>query len=102
MEGLISSQLAPHTASIVGVDISQGMVDLYNRRVSNQGITPDEMKAVCVELRGVPGELDDAKFDVIVVRFYNWAEVPPPLILLPCSVLCPITISHLLRRPHAS
>jgi hypothetical protein len=51
------------------------MVDIYNRRVSNQGITPDEMKAVCIELRGVPGELDDAKFDAIVVRFCVEAEV---------------------------
>jgi SAM-dependent methyltransferase len=52
----------------VGVDISEGMVNQYNYRVSNQGIAPDEMKAVCVELKGEEGELGDAKFDVIVVR----------------------------------
>jgi hypothetical protein len=45
------------------------MVDQYNRRVWNLGISPDEMKAVCVQLQGVEGELDNAKFDVIVVSF---------------------------------
>lgn len=53
--------------SIVGVDISQGAVDQYNAQASNQGLAPEEMKAVCAELKGVPGELGDAKFDLIVV-----------------------------------
>jgi hypothetical protein len=43
------------------------MVDQYNTRVQNQGIPYDEMKAICVELKGEEGELDGAKFDVIVV-----------------------------------
>jgi SAM-dependent methyltransferase len=68
-QGLISRQLAPHAKSIIGVDISQGMVDQYNLRVWNQGIPAEEMRAVCVELKGVQGELDDLKFDAIVVRF---------------------------------
>ena len=44
----ISRYLAPYTKSIVGVDISQGMVGRYNRRVNNHGIPPEEMKVVCV------------------------------------------------------
>ncbi|CAA7260916.1 unnamed protein product [Cyclocybe aegerita] len=64
--GHISRQLAPHTKSIVGVDITQAAVDLYNQRVSNQGIPPEEMRAVCVELKGEDGELDGLKFDVII------------------------------------
>lgn len=44
------------------------MVNQFNKRVENQGITPDEMRAVCIELNGEEGELDGAKFDVIVVR----------------------------------
>ncbi|EPQ50567.1 S-adenosyl-L-methionine-dependent methyltransferase [Gloeophyllum trabeum ATCC 11539] len=64
--GLISRNLAPHTKSIVGVDISQGMVDQYNLRVSNQGIPPEEMKAVRAELKGDDNELGGAKFDVVV------------------------------------
>lgn len=43
------------------------MVDQFNKRVENQGIPPDEMQAFCVELKGQAGELNDEKFDVIVV-----------------------------------
>lgn len=65
----MSRELAPHTKSILGVDISQGMVDQYNKRVENQGISPEEMRAIAVELKGESeDELDGAKFDIIVVR----------------------------------
>ncbi|KAF9464582.1 S-adenosyl-L-methionine-dependent methyltransferase [Collybia nuda] len=64
--GLVSRELAPYSKRIVGVDISQGMVDQFNKRVANQGISPDEMQAFCVELKGQAGELNDEKFDVIV------------------------------------
>ena len=43
------------------------MVDRYNLSVSNQGIPPEEMRAVCAELRGRDEELDGLKFDVITV-----------------------------------
>lgn len=66
--GLISRELVAHCKSIVGVDISEGMVNQYNLRTHNQGLTPEEMKAVCIELKGTDDELDRAKFDVIVVR----------------------------------
>ncbi len=46
-----------YAKSIVGVDISQAMVDLYNRRVDDQGIPYEEMHAECVELKGEDGEL---------------------------------------------
>ena len=65
--GLISKELAPYAKSIVGVDISQAQVDQYNQSVSNQGILPEEMKAVCAELKGRNEELDGLKFDVITV-----------------------------------
>ncbi|KAL5524727.1 hypothetical protein ACEPAF_9872 [Sanghuangporus sanghuang] len=64
--GLVSRELAPHTNQIVGVDISQGMVDQYNQRVSNQSISPEEMRAICVDLKGAESELDGQKFDVVV------------------------------------
>lgn len=66
--GLISQSLATYVKKIVGVDISDGMVDYYNTRVANQGIDPDEMKAVCVELKGsrAPDELEGVKFDVVL------------------------------------
>ncbi|KAJ7611695.1 S-adenosyl-L-methionine-dependent methyltransferase [Roridomyces roridus] len=64
--GLISRGLAPYCKSIVGVDISQAMVDFYNEKVHNQGIPPEEMRAVCADLKGEISELDGQKFDVIV------------------------------------
>jgi len=64
--GLISMELAPYAKSIVGVDITQALVDNYNQRVEHQGVSPDEMRAVCSHLKGEEGELDGLKFDVIV------------------------------------
>jgi hypothetical protein len=65
--GLISKELSPYVKSILGVDISQGAVDRYNQSVCNQGIPPEEMRAVCAELKGRDQELDGLKFDVITV-----------------------------------
>lgn len=62
----MSRQLAPCCKSILGVDISQGMVDQYNTRVHNQGIPPEDMRALCIELKGEEGELDGLKFDVVL------------------------------------
>ncbi|CAE6429569.1 unnamed protein product [Rhizoctonia solani] len=68
--GLLSQGLAQHTKTLIGVDISPKSVDYYNERVANQGIPPDEMKAICAELveRGT-GNVDlfnGIEFDVIV------------------------------------
>ncbi|PPQ77605.1 hypothetical protein CVT25_011397 [Psilocybe cyanescens] len=63
--GLLSKEIAGHTKLLVGVDISQTPVDLFNEHVSNQGIPQEEMRAVCIELKGEEGELDGLKFDVI-------------------------------------
>ena len=69
ISGLISRELAPYAKTIVGVDITPALVENYNHRVANQGISPDEMRAVCTDLKGVEGELDGLKFDVVVVSF---------------------------------
>ncbi|KAF8894799.1 S-adenosyl-L-methionine-dependent methyltransferase [Infundibulicybe gibba] len=64
--GHVSRQLAPYTKSIIGVDISQRM-----------GVSPDEMRAVCAELRGEDHELGGAKFDVIVCAsaYHHFADI---------------------------
>lgn len=64
--GMISRALCPSVKSILGVDISDRMVEQYNVRASNQGLLPEEMKAVCQDLRGTDEELGGARFDVIV------------------------------------
>ncbi|OSD02115.1 S-adenosyl-L-methionine-dependent methyltransferase [Trametes coccinea BRFM310] len=62
--GLFSLAYRPYVKHILGVDISQGSVDVYNRRAAEQGLS-QEMEAVCATLKGEPGELGDAKFDLI-------------------------------------
>ena len=54
--------------TVVGVDISQAAVDRYNAQAANQGLEPEEMRAICADLQGGPGELDGLKFDIVVVR----------------------------------
>ena len=70
--GSVSRELCQYVKRVVGVDVSQGAVDRYNADAANQGLEPDEMRAVCAELTGdvpsIPSELSELKFDVIVVR----------------------------------
>lgn len=69
--GLMSRELCPYVKSVVGVDISQGMVDQFNLRAFNQGLPPEEMKAVCLDLKREDHEFCGAKFNVIVVSSRN-------------------------------
>ncbi|TBU29336.1 S-adenosyl-L-methionine-dependent methyltransferase [Dichomitus squalens] len=64
--GNVSRQLCQYVKAVVGVDISEASVDRYNAQAANQGLEPDEMRAVCAELKGEPGELDGLKFDIVV------------------------------------
>ena len=66
----MSKQIIPYAKSILGVDVSQGMVDLYNETGEKEGFSG--MKAVCADLKGEDGELDGRKFDVII------ASIVPP------------------------
>ncbi|KAI9069491.1 S-adenosyl-L-methionine-dependent methyltransferase [Trametes sanguinea] len=62
--GLFSLALCPYVKHILGVDINQASVDSYNRRATEQGFSR-KMEAVCATLKGEPGELRDARFDLI-------------------------------------
>ena len=75
---MISENLWPHVKSILGVDISQNSVDRYNALAAMLGCAPEEMHAICKELKGEPGELNGAQFDLIVVR----AVLSPPISLV--------------------
>ncbi|KAK7043648.1 hypothetical protein VNI00_008259 [Paramarasmius palmivorus] len=63
--GLVSNVLVPHSKYLVGVDISEGMINQFTKRFDSQGLSSDKVKGVAIELKGEPGELDGAKFDVI-------------------------------------
>jgi ubiquinone/menaquinone biosynthesis C-methylase UbiE len=64
----MSRLLAAHAKEIVGVDVSQGMVDEFNKHVEEKGISPKAVHAVRAELKGEKDELDGKKFDIIMVR----------------------------------
>lgn len=74
-------------------------VDVYNETVSNQGLSPDEMRAVCAELKGEAGELDDLKFDVVAVSTnLNVFRVVANRFCIVCLVVPPLR----LHRRHDS
>jgi 2-polyprenyl-3-methyl-5-hydroxy-6-metoxy-1,4-benzoquinol methylase len=64
--GLTSRSIAAHVKSIVGVDISPVSIEHYNKLAQEAGYTTDQMHGHALELKGTPGELGDAKFDVVV------------------------------------
>lgn len=81
----MSQRLAAHCKSIVAVDLSQAMVDQFNKQVrlaasrsgklliraqvSDHGVDPSEMHAVQKdELLDEDSELDGQLFDVVIVR----------------------------------
>jgi hypothetical protein len=75
------------------------MIDQYNQSVVNQGIPPEEMRAVCCDLTAAPDQLDGLKFDVVVVSLPAAYDAPR---LLESSVHHRTTISLLskmLPRP---
>jgi hypothetical protein len=46
------------------------MVENFSKRISDNGISPEEMSVVCADLKGEESELDGEKFDVVVVRVF--------------------------------
>ena len=68
--GLISQALSPYVKSVIGIDSAQAMVDEFNKKVWQQGINENEMKAICLELKESEGDqLNGRKFDLIVVSY---------------------------------
>jgi 2-polyprenyl-3-methyl-5-hydroxy-6-metoxy-1,4-benzoquinol methylase len=69
--GAISQILAAQCKSILGIDINQQAVDLYNQQVINQGLSSHEMKAIYLDIVAQPTFIRD-RFNVIVVcRFLS-------------------------------
>ncbi|KAI1131047.1 S-adenosyl-L-methionine-dependent methyltransferase [Nemania abortiva] len=70
--GMMSRALAPYTTQCVGIDLSETMVAIYNKRAENQGLSADEMHAVLGDLatETVNGALSAPElfnFDIAVV-----------------------------------
>ncbi|KAH8929572.1 S-adenosyl-L-methionine-dependent methyltransferase [Atractiella rhizophila] len=62
--GLVAQELSSGTKVIVGVDISEKMVEDFNTRVYNQGISKEEMRAVLV--KDLQSELKEQKADLVI------------------------------------
>jgi len=63
--GATSQSLASECKSILGIDIKAQAVDAYNERVLNQGISSEEMRAICLDLVEHPEGVTQ-RFDAIV------------------------------------
>ncbi|PCH34187.1 S-adenosyl-L-methionine-dependent methyltransferase [Wolfiporia cocos MD-104 SS10] len=64
--GLISEHIAPRVHSVLGVDISDAMVEKYNARATKLRLGPEKMRGIVAELKGNEEELEGRKFDVVV------------------------------------
>lgn len=75
-DGSLSRNFIPHVENIVGLDSSQELVDCFNEKVYNQGLSDDEMKAVLCNEVGEP-ETSIGRFDLVVssVVFHHIHDV---------------------------
>ncbi|TFK31975.1 S-adenosyl-L-methionine-dependent methyltransferase [Crucibulum laeve] len=66
--GLISKMLFPYVRSILGVDISQNMVDEYNKLGDTEGFPKEAFHAIRADLTADDNELarSGKKFDVVI------------------------------------
>ncbi|VDC00121.1 unnamed protein product [Peniophora sp. CBMAI 1063] len=88
--GMLSRALSPHAKSIVGMDISEASVAEYNSRVFNQGLGPEDMRAVVGSLPGAPEGLEGAHFDAVVCSMaYHHFFVPDEITALLARFLKP-------------
>ncbi|KAJ3731583.1 S-adenosyl-L-methionine-dependent methyltransferase [Lentinula guzmanii] len=73
--GLSTRSYAPYVKSVLGVDISQKMLDRYTKQAHDNGLA-DKMSCVCTELKGEVNELDGVKFDVItcVMAYHHFSS----------------------------
>ncbi|KAH0543208.1 hypothetical protein FGG08_002469 [Glutinoglossum americanum] len=77
----MSRTFAPLVSELRGVDISENMVHEYNTRASNQGLTRQEMNAICADLLATTpspslGSPEFFDFDLAVVGlgFHHFAD----------------------------
>ncbi|KAH8832090.1 S-adenosyl-L-methionine-dependent methyltransferase [Flagelloscypha sp. PMI_526] len=101
--GDIAALLSPHVYSIIGVDISQGMVDRFNETASTRNI---DMKAFCgdiLDASQVPEALSEKAFDVIIccLAYHHFTDLSAMTMRL-ISYLKPggaLIISEFLKYP---
>ncbi|CAF2802022.1 unnamed protein product [Rotaria sp. Silwood2] len=76
--GLIAFELLSHVKRVVGADSAPGMVEVFNRSVEEQGISPEKLHCIKIDsLKGDQSNFDGSLFDVIIcVQSYHHFEDP--------------------------
>ncbi|KAK7444024.1 hypothetical protein VKT23_015419 [Stygiomarasmius scandens] len=80
--GLVSRVFIPHVKSLVGVDISQGMLTQFDKRANElEANDKAKVRSVCIEIKGEEGELEKLggeKFGVITcsMAFHHLSDLP--------------------------
>ncbi|KAG8940076.1 hypothetical protein FRC03_005796, partial [Tulasnella sp. 419] len=64
--GLVSINLVPYVNEVIGVDISDAMVEKYNEKASMDELSAKKMKAVLLDISKDKEKLGGKKFDVII------------------------------------
>jgi len=79
--GLISRELLPHVSEIVGMDLSEKMVEEYNQSAHNQGLGRGEIHAVAADLCAddLPAELDKPEYKdfdlaICILAFHHFPD----------------------------
>ncbi|KAF9063703.1 S-adenosyl-L-methionine-dependent methyltransferase [Rhodocollybia butyracea] len=87
--GLTTRSYAPYVKSVLGVDISQKMLDKFMKQAEEKGFA-DKVTCVCTELKGAEGELDGLKFDIITcsMAYHHFHSIKDITTIL-CNYLKP-------------
>ncbi|KAG8938724.1 hypothetical protein FRC03_006983 [Tulasnella sp. 419] len=64
--GLVSINLVPYVKEVIGVDISEAMVEKYNEKASLNEVSAKKMKAVLLDISKDKEGLGGKKFDAII------------------------------------
>jgi 2-polyprenyl-3-methyl-5-hydroxy-6-metoxy-1,4-benzoquinol methylase len=76
MIGLISEGLVSHANKVSGLDTSQAMVDIYNRKAVNNGLSA-KMHATCIDILSseIPGGLQNVDVVVCSMAYHHIEDI---------------------------
>ncbi|KAG8911749.1 hypothetical protein FRC02_006432 [Tulasnella sp. 418] len=75
--GLVSINLVPYVKEVIGVDISEAMVEKYNEKASLNEVSAKKMKAVLLDISKDKEGLGGKKFDAIIcsMSYHHFDQV---------------------------
>jgi ubiquinone/menaquinone biosynthesis C-methylase UbiE len=77
MIGLISQDLVPHASKTIGLDTSQGMVNVYNQKATTNGVS-SKMFALCIDILSsseIPQELQNVDVVVCSMAYHHIEDI---------------------------